>query len=83
MKRLTYMKILGLMMSRASLHPKEKLAKNKEARHVGEVVGGKNKRAQKRYEDCTLTELKQKASKRNVKGYSSMNKTELIKTLRK
>lgn len=65
------------------LEYKEKLAKNKETRHVGEVVGGKNKRVQKKYEDYTLSELKQKASKCNVKGYLSMNKSQLIKTLRK
>lgn len=64
------------------LEYKEKLTKNREARHVGELVGGKNKRVQKRNEDCTLTELKQKAAKRSIKGYSNMNKATLIKTLK-
>lgn len=69
------------------LEYKENLTKNKETKEQGEVVGGKNKRRsqnkQKKYEDCTLAELKKKASKRSIKGCSSMNKAELIKTLRK
>lgn len=36
----------------------------------------------KKYEECTVVELKEKAAKRKVKGYSSMRKDELIKSLR-
>jgi len=60
--------------------------KSKESRQVGEVVGGKNKRTQtkqKKYEDYTLVELKEKAAKRNIKGYSTMKKSKLINILRK
>lgn len=46
------------------------------------VEGGKRSRS-KRYEDCTVVELKEKAVKRNIKGCSSMRKAELIRALRK
>lgn len=55
--------------------------KKKGTGELGEVVGGKSK--QKRYENCTLAELKSKAAKRNIKGYSTMNKADIIKKLRK
>ncbi len=43
--------------------------------------GGKKKRTV--YEKCTVEELKKKAKKRGIEGYSTMNKSQLIKTLRK
>lgn len=42
----------------------------------------KSEKKVKRYEECTVVELKEKAAKRKLKAYSSMRKDELIKSLR-
>lgn len=45
--------------------------------------GGKKSKKPHRYEDFTVAELKQKASKRKIVGYSTMRKADLISALRK
>jgi len=43
--------------------------------------GGK-KVSRKPYEKCTVAELKQKATKKGIKGLAKLNKADLIKALR-
>ena len=48
----------------------------------GPSTGGAQKSKRKPFEKCTVQELKEKAKKRKIKGYSNMAKPQLISVLR-
>lgn len=53
-------------------------------KETGEKTGGgKGKQKSKPLDKCTVVELKEKAKRRNIKGFSKMNKTELVSVLRR